>query len=224
MKTEKMIAFYGDKDLAKKYLDRILRHRRLEHLTQGIGFEKNGEVKGCAIGCLFEKYDHEEGAKEINCPPQLLYLHDAIFEGLPKAEADEWAVEFVHLIAGKDLSQVWPKFAVELLRFCLQFVQEEQWVDQKKAIERVINLFLSGRWAAGDAVAEMAAARAAASAGATGAVLAAGAARAAMAAAGATGAAGAILAVLAAGAAGASAYRFMRDTLTKILNESLEGE
>ena len=103
----------GKPALKRKYINRMEAHRKADELVQGIGWESNGRVRGCAVGCLFRAYDHTRGPKEIGVPENLLELEDGIFEGLPKKEALEWPVRFLSAIkVGSDLSLVFAKFAV----------------------------------------------------------------------------------------------------------------
>ena len=141
---EKLVAYFGDKKVKAKYLSRIREHRRLDHLTQGIGWEANGTTKGCAIGCCFNKYDHSLGPVEIGVPTVLMYLEDSIFEGLPRADALKWPMQFLQAIEpGADLSLVWPRFAVWLLtdekRGVIRFAGERG--DVRDSIERVAGLW-----------------------------------------------------------------------------------
>lgn len=99
-----------------KYLERLRTHRELDHLTQGVGWENNGETRGCAVGCTLEAYDHARYPIELGIPEDLARLQDAIFEGLPRADALAWPEQFLGTIReGADLSLVWPRFALWLL-------------------------------------------------------------------------------------------------------------
>lgn len=116
-----MIAFHGDAELKQKHVDRLKEQRRLK------------------------RYDHSIGPTEIGVPEELHYLRTAIFEGLPREEANAWAVEFLEAIKpGSDLTGVRQKFESELMRFCLQFAPEEEFVKQKKITEKVLYLFVHG--------------------------------------------------------------------------------
>ena len=85
-------AWHGSEELKKSFVDRLEEHRRKEELVQGVGYEKNGEVKGCNIGCLFDHYDHAKGAKESGIPEILLRLADGLFEGLVMQKAGDFAL------------------------------------------------------------------------------------------------------------------------------------
>ncbi len=112
-----LLAYHGKRELKQSYLDRLESHRKAEELVQGVGFEKNGQVKGCNIGCLFDYYDHAKGAQESGIPEVLLRLADRIFEGLPAKEANDFALEWPKAIKpGVNLEPVKWKFCVFLMR------------------------------------------------------------------------------------------------------------
>lgn len=102
-----MISFHGDEAIKEKYLARVLHHRELDHLVQGIGWESNGTTKGCAVGCTLEAYDHSRYPIELGIPTWLAHLEDRIFEGLPVESAMEWPERFLRAIpVGVDLEPV----------------------------------------------------------------------------------------------------------------------
>ena len=112
-----LLAYHGKKELKKSYIDRLEAHRKAEELVQGVGFESNGQTKGCNIGCLFDYYDHAKGAKESGIPEVLLRLADKIFEGLPVKEANDFAIAWPKAIKpGADLSRVQWRFCAFLLK------------------------------------------------------------------------------------------------------------
>ncbi len=100
----KLQAFHNKPQEKKFYVNRLLHHRKLEHLIQGTGWGSNGQTHGCAIGCLFEKYDHALGPKLIGIPEWLLRLCDFYFEKLPAKKANDFAVNWVKAVpVGADL-------------------------------------------------------------------------------------------------------------------------
>jgi hypothetical protein len=130
-----MLSFHNDPAIKKKYLSRVRAHAKADELTQGIGWS-NG--KGCAIGCTLEAYDHSRYPIELGIPQILARLEDRIFEGLSRADAQKWPARFLSAIrVGRDLSEVWPKFAIWLLRD----VRKHARPDGKKAIDGVIGYF-----------------------------------------------------------------------------------
>ncbi len=112
----RLLAYHGDPAIKRKYLARMRAHRKADELCQGVGFEHNGQTRGCAVGCTFDKYDHARGPIEIGVPEVLLHLEDAIFEGLSEDEALDWPEKFLAAIKpGADLSRMHHQFFVWLL-------------------------------------------------------------------------------------------------------------
>jgi hypothetical protein len=109
---ESLRAFHGDPAIKAKYIARVRQHRLAEHLTKGIGWEPETQ-RGCAIGCCLEAYDHSRYPIELGLPEWLARLEDAIFEGLPVAEAQAWPEAFLGAIhPGADLELVRHKLAL----------------------------------------------------------------------------------------------------------------
>lgn len=109
-----MLSFHGDPAIKEKYLARVAAHRAADSLVQGLPWSG---TKGCAIGCTLEAYDHSRYPIELGVPMELARLEDSIFEGLKPEEAQQWPERFLSAIeVGRDLSMVWPKFAVWMLR------------------------------------------------------------------------------------------------------------
>jgi len=93
-------AYHGDPAIKAKYIARIRAHRAAEHLTQGIGWSDDDptQIRGCAVGCTLESYDHSRYPIELGLPEWLAYLEDSIFEGLPAEEAQAWPESFLGAI------------------------------------------------------------------------------------------------------------------------------
>ena len=109
-------AFHGDPAIKAKYLARVRMHRELDHLTQGVGWESDGETKGCAVGCTLDAYDHTRYPIEIGLPEWLAHIEDAIFEGLPYATAMAWPERFLTAIpVGADVEPVRHQLAIRRL-------------------------------------------------------------------------------------------------------------
>lgn len=107
MNTTALRAYHGDPAIKAKYINRIRAHRAAEHLTQGIGWEDDGDIRGCAVGCTLDAYDHSRYPIELGLPEWLAYLEDAIFEGLPADEAQTWPESFLEAIQpGADVEPV----------------------------------------------------------------------------------------------------------------------
>lgn len=108
-----MLSFHNDKSIKEKYIKRLEAHYAADEIIQGIYWE-NG--RGCAVGCTIHSSDHFSYEKELGIPIILARLEDKIFENLPIMIAKEWPLRFLNAIpVGKDLSKIWPKFAIWLL-------------------------------------------------------------------------------------------------------------
>ena len=144
-------------------------HRKADRIVQGTYWE-NG--RGCAVGCglhtvraltgLDLKHsDHAALAAQVGVPEVLERLQDQIFEGLPVELAGEWPLRFARAIPdGADLSGVWPKFAVAILR---NLPPTPDYPDVTAAVARVAMGWETG-WADDDPSARSAARSAAESA------------------------------------------------------------
>jgi hypothetical protein len=130
-----MEAFHNDRAVKAKYLKRVRAHAKADRLIQGMGWE-NG--RGCAIGCTLENYDHSRYPIELGVPLELARLEDCIFERLPKADAMKWPAAFLSAIpVGADLSMVWPRFALWMLRGLPELTRP----DVKAAVDGVVTLY-----------------------------------------------------------------------------------
>jgi len=101
------------KETKQMLLDRIAAHERADEIAKGV-YWQNG--KGCAVGCLVHGNDHLKLANLIGIDVRVVFVVDAIFEGLPDAEAKTFPRQFVEAIpTNTDLSLTWPRFAHALL-------------------------------------------------------------------------------------------------------------
>lgn len=115
-------AFHGDPAIKAQYLARVRAHRIADDLTQGTGWE-NG--KGCAVGCTLEAYDHSRYPVELGLPEWLAHLEDAIFEGLPHAQAMDWPEQFLEAIpVGADIGPVMHRAAIRRMDRLLAAISE----------------------------------------------------------------------------------------------------
>ncbi len=77
--------------------------------------------KGCAVGCTLHDYgvdtsDHSQYEALFGIPKIIARFEDGIFEGLTTEESKEWPLRFSNAVpVNKDLSGVWPKFAIALM-------------------------------------------------------------------------------------------------------------
>jgi hypothetical protein len=135
-----LVAYFDSPDLKQLYINRMTEHQRLDQLVQGQGHFTDG--KGCAVACTMHAYDHAAYETEIGVPQVLARLEDYIFEGLATDEAKRWPLRFLAAIpVGADLSMVWPRFAVWLLR------EELKSHDKGGHCEKVAALY--DRWISG---------------------------------------------------------------------------
>lgn len=99
-----MLSFFGDAAIKAKFIARMQAHIAADELVQGTGFEAG---RGCSIGCTFDDYSHENYPKFLGLPEALARLNDVIFEGLPKASAQKFALDFLRAVPiGVDCSSV----------------------------------------------------------------------------------------------------------------------
>ena len=137
-----MISFHGDIELKKQLLVNLGVHKELDHFMQG-DYWLDYDQKGCAIGCTLVDFgekpnDHSAYEPLFGIPRVLAKLEDGIFEGLSVEDSKWWPLAFAESVpVGKDLSLVWPKFAVWLL----SDVKKHATSDGVKAIDRVIGLY-----------------------------------------------------------------------------------
>jgi hypothetical protein len=122
------------------YLERVRRHRAADELIRGTGW--NG-LRGCAIGCTIECYDHSLYPELLGIPTTIARLEDWLFENLPEGHLD-WPEQFLAAIPeNANLSGVFSDWCVRLLGRCLDRVGngEEPWrVPIRKAVEDVRRL------------------------------------------------------------------------------------
>ena len=135
MNPNALRAYHGDPAIKAKYLSRVRAHAAADALTQGVGWEGG---KGCAIGCTLEAYDHSRYPIELGMPEWLARLEDAIFEGLPHAEAMTWPESFLEAIhPGADLESVRHKLALRRINRLIA-MQEGNAGKHGEAIDAVI--------------------------------------------------------------------------------------
>lgn len=131
-----MLAYHNDSTLKDKIVSQMAEHRRLEQLIQGTGWE---DGKGCMIGCALHSYDHSKLPEAIGVPESVGHLVDAIFEGLPPGEAEQFSDDFWSAVkTGSNLSQVADKFSLWILKD--GGVRDRASDDGKAAIDTVISL------------------------------------------------------------------------------------
>ena len=140
--VKSMLSYHGDESIKQKYIARMQAHMDADELMQGVGFEKNGVTRGCAIGCTLDRYDHKGFEIELGIPRILARLEDRIFEGLSVEDSKGFPIVFLRAIpVGADLSNIYKKFFIWMLVDAadgvIKFAKKEA---TKVAITNVANL------------------------------------------------------------------------------------
>lgn len=120
-----LVAYHGDPNLKKMYLERVRRHRAADEIVQGTGWAPSDGPshdavyqpgKGCAVGCTLQTYDHSLYPSLLGVPELLARVQDRIFENLSPSDALDFPEQFLDAIpVGADLSMVWPRLALWML-------------------------------------------------------------------------------------------------------------
>lgn len=139
-----MQAYHNDPNLKISTLTKMQHHADADKIVRGSGYWSGKE--GCAVGCLTADSSggHDQYPILWGIPVELAYLEDEIFEGLSIDDAKWWPIEFLNAIQiGTDLSGVWPLFAYAILtdpdHGVIHLTQNDS--KQKAAIENVAKLF-----------------------------------------------------------------------------------
>jgi hypothetical protein len=144
-----MLSFHGDPAVKATYVARLAHHHEMDEIHQGVGFEIfKGGVRGCAVGCTLDVYDHSRYPVELGLPEWLARLEDRIFEGLPTQDASKFATDFLNVIpVGVSVERVRGKLAVLRHRRDLERLKDnaEPYARQcESAIEGVIRWIENG--------------------------------------------------------------------------------
>ena len=136
-----MQAFHNDPAIKQKFLDRAIFHQNADHLMRGVGWESNGKTRGCAIGCLLEKYDHKAFETEGLGPEWLGRLVDTLFEGMSEEKSRTWPEVYVRAVReGADLEKVKDPFTIYVLESCLESMNKVVFEREKfPEVEKAIN-------------------------------------------------------------------------------------
>jgi len=101
-----MLSYHNDIEVKKKYVERFAKHREMDQVIQGLGYD-SASSRGCFVGCTLENYDHSRFPVELGWPQWLAHLADKIFEGLPKDEAPQFGTDLLDAVpVGVDLESV----------------------------------------------------------------------------------------------------------------------
>lgn len=127
-------------------------HAEADDLIRGTyGDTDSGRFRGCAVGCNIEvvktglgveieRGDHETLGETIGVPAKLLYLQDALFEGLQGDASSQFAVAFASALRdGQDLSRVSDLFLAETLRDDVLPLVTDDHPSVRAAVTRVAN-------------------------------------------------------------------------------------
>ena len=137
-----MLSYHNDPKIKDFYLARVLAHAAADELIHGTYWE---DGKGCAVGCTVHSDSHAAYETELGIPRVLARIEDGIFEGMANGRSKQWPEQFLSAIeVGRDLSLVWPRFAVWLMTDkkwgILQYAKSTA---SKKAIQDVADAYQS---------------------------------------------------------------------------------
>jgi hypothetical protein len=108
-----MKTFENTKYTKKHLVDQVQAHYDADEIRKNL-YWKDG--KGCCVGCWVHSANHSLFEEYFGVPASIAHLADAIFEGLPNAEAKEFPLELAKSIPeGVDLGLVKNKFLHWLL-------------------------------------------------------------------------------------------------------------
>lgn len=136
-----MLSYLNDPAVKALYVHRFAQHRAADEVIQGQGYD-NG--RGCFVGCTLNAYDHGRFPIELGWPEWLAYLADAIFEGIPKAEAPQFGTDLLDAVpVGIDLEPIRYRFLLTVQRRNLARLEgntEPYAAQVRAAIEGVIGI------------------------------------------------------------------------------------
>ena len=119
------LSFRNDPSIKSALIARMDAHSAADEIIKGTGWEGG---KGCFIGCSLNNYDHSQWPVELGLPEWMALLCDAIFEGLPNADAMTFATELPRRIpVGVNLGPVKHWIAISRIDRMLE--------TQRKALE-----------------------------------------------------------------------------------------
>lgn len=122
-----MRAFNSDPALKATIRRGLAEHREADRLVRGVYYDRR-HGRGCGVGCtlatvarqtgaVIKPSDHSAYATHLGIPTELAWLEDMLFERLSPGRHQAWPERFIGAIQpGADLSMVWPRLAVWLLR------------------------------------------------------------------------------------------------------------
>ena len=166
MTTKQLSAYNNDPSFKEAFMSELRKHEAADAVRQGFyGREDDNAVgfRGCSVGCALHSLntirgehayygDHEHLAEWLDIPVEIVYINDAIFEGLPVEDAKRFPLQFAEAIQlGYDYEQLktFPKFAHTILtdpETGILTLTENR--DAREIARQMISLYK--RWIAGD--------------------------------------------------------------------------
>ena len=141
-----LVSFHGDQAVKDKYLTRVRHHRELDHLLQGIGWSPE-DLKGCAIGCTLENYDHSRFPVELGLPEWLAHLEDHIFEYLSVEDSKSWPHDLLEAlpvgVSDAKMAKVRDGFQIFWLERQKTHIDQSKYLGVAVAIDTVVGLLQS---------------------------------------------------------------------------------
>jgi len=139
MEFQKLEAFRNVQSVKDKDVNRVRKHMKLDNIIQGTGW--NGK-RGCAIGCIFEDYNHRRAPVEIGMPIWLAMVVDALHEGQDIEDAKKWPLKVLEAIKpGMDLEKVKAPLMIYTLELALPALKLVKYPDTLTTITDVIEYF-----------------------------------------------------------------------------------
>ncbi|MGH7744295.1 MAG: hypothetical protein ACREQ5_05665, partial [Candidatus Dormibacteria bacterium] len=92
-----MQAWHGEPKLKESALVRILEHRALDQIVQGV-YWKNS--RGCQLGCLTHEGEdsHKCAERLFGIEERVGYWLEQVFESLPADLAPQWVIDSIESI------------------------------------------------------------------------------------------------------------------------------
>jgi hypothetical protein len=136
-------AFHNDPTIKEKYISRMEEHIRLDHLVRGMGYERNGnQIRGCAVGCTLNNYDHAQYPIELGIPRWIGHLEDIIFENMSFDKSTTFPLEFLEAInVGSNLNTILPDFMIFILQGTLATFDHDKFPEIFKIVSNIITLW-----------------------------------------------------------------------------------
>lgn len=136
----KLLAFQGNPEIKKKYLERLEMHHANDEIVKG-GHWNNG--KGCAVGCTLNGHNIHDYENKLGIPIELAYLEDNIFQGLENDIYKDFPIRFLSSInINSNLEMIFYKFIYwMLIDKDYGIIQFENSKESIHIIKNIANLF-----------------------------------------------------------------------------------